>query len=104
MEGRQGDVDFLLGQLRTAVASRGRSGHFSTWPIPINMLFVETGVLYAIEFLEGRVGRHDRAAYTRIMNSVAGNYGTSVELSNWPMGDGRVLENYYMVLSGFVTF
>jgi len=104
MEGREGDVDFLLGQLTQAVANRGRTGHFSTWPIPINMLFVETGVLYAIEYLEGRVGRHDRAALTRIMNSVAANYGTAVELSNWPMGDGRYLENFYRVLSGFYTF
>ena len=104
MEGHEGDVDFLLDRLRTTITGMGRSGHFSTWPVPINMLFIETGVLYAIEYLEGRVGRHDRAALNRIINEVANNFGTYVELSNWPVGDGRYLENFYRVLSGFVTF
>jgi len=104
MEGREGDVEFLLSQLTDAVAAAGGTGRFSTWPIPINMLLVEVGVLYSIEYLEGRVGRHDRAALTRIINEVAGRFDASVELSNWPVGDGRYLENFYRVLSDFVTF
>ena len=104
MEGRKGDIEFLLAQLRRSIAAAGASGRVSTWPIPVNMLLVETGVLYAIEFLEGRVGRHDRAALTRIINQAAAQYGGAVQLSNWPIGGGRVLENYYMVLSDFITF
>ena len=104
MEGREGDVEFLLDQLTDAVAAAGGTGRFSTWPIPINMLLVEVGVLYSIEYLEGRVGRHDRAALTRIINEVAGQFDASVELSNWPIGGGRYLDNFYRVLSDFVTF
>jgi len=104
MEGREGDVEFLLDQLTDAVAAAGGTGRFSTWPIPINMLLVEVGVLYSIEYLEGRVGRHDRAALTRIINDVASRFGASVELSNWPVGGGRYLENFYRVLSDFITF
>ena len=104
MAGREGDVDFLLRQLDTAVAAAGGAGRFSTWPVPINMLLVETGVLYSIEFLEGRVGRHDRAALTRIINQVAGRFGAAVELSNWPLAGGGQLDNFYLVLSDFVTF
>jgi len=103
MEGREGDVEFLLDQLTDAVAVAGGTGRFSTWPIPINMLLVETGVLYSIEYLEGRVGRHDREALTRIINEVSARFGASVELSNWPV-PGGYLDNFYRVLSDFVTF
>ena len=103
MEGREGDVGFLLSQLNYAVAEAGGSGRFSTWPVPINMLLVEVGVLYSIEYLEGRVGRHDRDALTRIINDVAGRFDGAVELSNWPV-PGGYLENFYRVLSDFVTF
>ena len=105
MEGREGDVDFLLEQLSTAIADAGGSGRFSTWPVPINMLLVETGVLYSIEFLEGRTdGRHDRAVLERIINEVAGEYGGAIELSNWPLGDGTYIENFYRALSDFIGF
>ena len=102
MEGREGDIDFLIEQLTIAVAERGAEGRISTWPVPINMLLVEVGVRYSIEFLEGRTdGRHDRAVLTRLMNEVA---GLEIELSNWPLGDGTYIENFYRVLSGFVNF
>ncbi|MCL2558808.1 MAG: DUF3798 domain-containing protein, partial [Treponema sp.] len=104
MEGREGDVNFLLAQLDGAVGAAGGSGRFSTWPVPINMLLVEVGVLYAIEFLEGRVGRHDPAALSRITNDVAAKFGGAVELSNWPAAGGGYLDNFYMVLSDFITF
>ena len=104
MEGRDGDVEFLLSQLTSTIGDMGRSGHFSTWPVPVNMLFIETGVLYSIEYLEGRIARHDRAALTRIINDVAAQFGTSVELSNWPLGDGQYIDHLYRVLSGFITF
>ena len=103
MEGREGDIDFLIEQLTIEVANRGAQGRISTWPVPINMLLVEVGVRYSIEFLEGRTdGRHDRAVLMRIMDEVAG--AGVIELSNWPRGDGTYIENFYRVLSGFVNF
>jgi hypothetical protein len=105
MEGREGDIDFLIEQLEIAVAEAGGAGRFSTWPIPINMFLIEVGVLYSIEFLEGRTdGRHDRAVLERIAEEVAASYNSSVELSNWPVGDGTYIENSYRVLSDFITF
>ena len=109
MEGREGDVGFLLDQLTETITDLGANGRFSTWPIPINMLMIEVGVLYSIEFLEGRVGRHDREALTRIMNEVAASFDGAVELRNWPDGvdeDGEpvYLENFYRILSDFITF
>jgi hypothetical protein len=104
MAGREGDIAFLLDQTRAAIAELGGTGRFSTWPVPVNMLLVETGVLYSIEFLQGNVDRHDRAALSRIIYDVAGNFGGAVELSNWQLDDGTYIENFYLVLSDFVTF
>ena len=100
-----GDMIFLVDAIRDAVREAGGEGRFSTWPVPINMLFVEAGTLYAIEYLEGRTdGRHDSAVITRILNEVAASYNVEVYISNWPLDDGGVIENMYRVFSGFVNF
>ncbi|MCL1992702.1 MAG: DUF3798 domain-containing protein [Spirochaetes bacterium] len=104
MEGREGDLQFVISQLQTAIYEAGGAGRFSTWPVPINMLLVEVGVLYSIEYLEGRVGRHDRAALQRIVNDVSAQMGGQTTLSNWPMGDGTYIDNFYLVLSNFIDF
>jgi hypothetical protein len=106
MEGNEGNVDFLLSQLTAAVAAQGATGRISTWPVPINMLLIEVGTLYSIEFLEGRTnGRHDPVVLERIINEVvAGFGGDAVQLSHWPREGGGFIDNFYRLLSGFVTF
>ncbi|MCL2399110.1 MAG: DUF3798 domain-containing protein [Defluviitaleaceae bacterium] len=105
MAGNEGDAIFLIDQIRTEIADLEASGRFSTWPVPINMLLVEVGVLYSIEFLEGNTdGRHDQATLFRIIDQVAASYGTSVDINNWPLGNGEYIENFYLILSDFVTF
>ena len=100
-----GDMVFLIDALNDAIAEAGGSGRFSTWPVPVNMLFVEAGVLYAIEYLEGRTdGRHDSAVIQRILHDVAGDYNAEITIENWPLEDGGYIENMYRILSGFVTF
>ena len=100
-----GDMVFLIDALNDAIAEAGGSGRFSTWPVPVNMLFVEAGVLYAIEYLEGRTnGRHDSAVIQSILHEVAGDYNAEITIENWPLEDGGYIENMYRVLSGFVNF
>ena len=101
----QGDMVYLIDAIRTAVEEQGASGRISTWPVPINMFLVEVGTLYSIEFLEGRTdGRHDPAVLQQIINQVAASYDAEIDLSHWPLPDGGELDNFYLVLSGFVTF
>ncbi|MCL1993545.1 MAG: DUF3798 domain-containing protein [Spirochaetes bacterium] len=105
MAGREGDLQFAVSQLRSAIAAAGGSGRISTWSVPVNMLLVEVGVMYSIEYLEGRVGRHDRAALSRITQEVsAGMGGGGVTLSNWPLGGGASIDNFYLVLADFIDF
>ena len=107
MQGREVDVDFVVEQLQIAIDAAGATGRFSTWPVPMHMLVIETGVLYSIEFLEGRTnGRHDPEVLLRIINQVAAIYTPDalVELSNWELDDGRIVENFYLVLQNFINF
>jgi hypothetical protein len=105
LEGREGDILFLIDQLRDAFEQAGASGRFSTWPVPINMLLVEAGVEYCIEFLEGRTnGRHDEPAFRAIVDSVAASYNAEVEVAKWPAEDGTDLDNVYRVLADFINF
>ncbi|MCL2865077.1 MAG: DUF3798 domain-containing protein [Lachnospiraceae bacterium] len=104
-EEHQGDMGFLIEALHEAVDSAGANGRISTWPVPINMFLVEVGVLYSIEFLEGRTdGRHDRAVLESIIDDVAASFNAQIELSNWPLDDGTYIDNFYRALAGFVTF
>ena len=104
MDGREGDLGFVISQLQNAIDAAGGSGRFSTWPVPVNMLLVEVGVLYAIEYLEGRASRHDPEVLRQIVNEVAERKGGSVNLSNWPAAGGGYLENFYTVLADFINF
>jgi hypothetical protein len=105
LAGREGDIAFLIEQLNIEVAAAGAGGRVSTWPIPINMLFVETGVRYAIEFLEGRTnGPHDPAVLNQVISEVAASFNGAVELALWPLEGGGELDNMYRVLSDFITF
>ena len=108
MTGRNGDVDFVLSQIAASIEAEGAIGRISTWPVPINTLLMETGVMYAIEFLEGRTnGRNDYEILRRVIAQVAAEtYGLDAnvfEVRRWSEFDGN-LQNFYLVLSDFVTF
>ena len=102
----QGDMIFLIDLLTEEIAAQGGEGRFATWPVPVNILFIEVGTLYAIEYLEGRTdGAHDHEVLMRVLDEVAASYGATFEVANWPndAGDGY-LENFYRVFSRSVTF
>jgi len=104
MDGHEGDVPYVLEAIQSAVTAQGATGRISTWPVPVNMLLVEVGVRYSIEWLEGNLdGRHDSAALQRIIAEVAGSVGGSVDLSNWIDADGTI-NNFYLMMSSFIDF
>ena len=96
-EEKSGDLEYILGEIETKCQEAGMSGRVGTWSVPVNMMYVEAGVKYAIEFLEGRTdGRADAAVLNAVMNDIAGN---EVILENY--GD---YENFFMYLGAPVVF
>lgn len=102
--GYEGNVAFMLEQITEAVAAAGMTGRLANWPVPVNMLGIEVGVLYAIEFLEGRTnGRMDPEAILATLNRVAAGFGVTVNVSNMEDEEG-VIENMFLIISDSYEF
>ena len=102
-EDKQGDVSYIIEQDKEKVAEKGATGHVGTWETPINMLMVEAGVRYAVEFAEGRTAdRLDDAAFRKVLAQVAG--GEEKITATTYDEDGVQLPNYYMLLGDYIIF
>jgi hypothetical protein len=102
-EDKKGDLEFLVTEITTKIAAGGGTGRFSTWPIPINMMFVEGGVEYAIAYLDGKTtGKVDKAKVEEIFSNVSGSPITLGTFTN--ESTGKTFDNFFMVLSDYITF
>ena len=100
-EDKQGDIDYIIQEITNKIADGGASGRLSTWPIPINMLFVEAGVEYAMAYCEGKTnGTNDPVVLQEIMSKIV---GSEVQLQTYDEGDTK-LDNFYLLLSDYITF
>lgn len=103
-DGHEGDVAYMLAQIKDKVSAGGNNGRMSTWPVPVNMLMIEAGVDYCVRFCEGEFsGRHNDAEIRKSIDKVADEYHTSATLSYYADSDGEV-DNFYMILSEYVDF
>lgn len=101
--GHDGDVKYMLDSIDAKLTEAGQEGRMSTWSVPVNMLMVEAGVDYSIEFLEGRTkGTLDEGVLTKIVNRIAGGEG-SAKLTKYDE-NGVELDNFYMILCDFYDF
>jgi hypothetical protein len=100
VEGHEGDVQYMLDAIKEKLVAAGQEGRMSTWGVPINMLMIEAGVDYAIEFCEGRTNsRFDKDVLFASINKV----DSSCEISNYEDAEG-VIDNYFLLLCDFYDF
>ncbi len=96
-EDKAGDLDFIISEIDAKVDEAGMDGRVATWSVPVNMMYVEAGVEYAIEYLEGNTnGKADAEVLTKIMEEVADG---EIILENY--GD---YEHYFLYLGAPVQF
>ena len=96
-EDKKGDVPWMLEQIGIKCAEAGASGRVATWPVPVNMMYIEAGVEYAIEWINGNTdGNVDKAKLVGIMEEIAGG---QVFLTEYPGTD-----NYFLYLSDHIIF
>ncbi len=94
---KKGDVPWILDQIKIKVEEQGASGRVATWPIPVNMMYIQAGTYYAIDWIEGRVAeRNNKEHLLSIMEGIAGG---AVNLTEYPGTD-----NYYLYLSDHIIF
>jgi len=102
-EDKKGDVAYVTEEIRKKVAEMGGTGRISTWPVPVNMIFVEGGVEYAMAYLNGETnGKVDKAKIEQIFTSLAGKPITINTYTN--EATGTEFNNFFMVLSDYLTF
>lgn len=96
-DAKKGDVPWMLDAIKDACAVAGATGRVATWPVPVNMMYIEAGVEYAIEWISGNTnGRVDKAKLVEIMEDIAGG---SVNLTEYPGTN-----NYFLYLSDHIIF
>ncbi len=101
-EGHEGDVPYVLDQIKAKVAEYGNTGRMSTWEVPINMMMIEAGVEYGIKWCEGEItDRCDEEALLAEMKKIAGDATTISHYSDETTGE---LDNFFMILCPFYTF
>jgi hypothetical protein len=96
-EDKKGNVAWILEAIEQKLLELGAGGRLSTWPIPVNMAYIEAGVTYAIDYLEGRIDeKFDKEAIEVIFSEITGG---PVNLVSF--GD---LDNYLMMEFDHITF
>lgn len=99
--GHEGDIQYMLDSIGTVLKDHGQESRMSTWGVAVNMLMIEAGVDYAIEFLEGRTdGRVDEGVLFDIIDDIASGSATITKYN----ADGATLDNFYMILCDFYDF
>jgi hypothetical protein len=101
--GHEGDVAYMLEQISIKLKEKGQEHRMATWGVPINMLMIDAGVRFAIEYAEGRVDPNDAEAFKRIINEAAAARGVGeVQITSY---DEEVkLDNFLMLLCPFHDF
>lgn len=101
-KGHEGDVEYMLGEIKKAVEEAGNSGRMSTWEVPINMMMIEAGYNYAVKWIEGDITeRCDEEALLAEMKAISGEATTISHYSDEAVGE---LDNFFLILCPFYDF
>ncbi|WP_252187858.1 DUF3798 domain-containing protein [Anaeromonas frigoriresistens] len=108
-EDKKGDINFIIDEISGKIEEGGGKGRFSTWPVPMNMMFVEAGAEYAKAYIEGDTdGKLDVDKVTEKFNEyVKENAGMEIDMTIVPYTDEnteKTYDNYLMILSDFIDF
>lgn len=98
---RQGDLNFVMSAIARELRRLGAEKRVSTWPVPVNMLYVEAGVEYAMAVLNNQtMGRVDLVTLEGILMARAGG---PVHLTHLTTARGNYF-HYFLFLSDYVDF
>lgn len=102
-EEKKGDVPYLIEEIKKKIAAKNGTGRFSTWPVPVNMLFVEGGVEYAKAYIEGNTnGKVDQEKLEEIFSDIT---KSKIELNTFTNeSTGKSFNNFFMLLSDYIDF
>ena len=101
-EGHEGDVPYMLEQIKAKVAEYGNTGRMSTWEVPVNMVMIEAGFNYAEKWIKGEITeRCDEAALLKEIQAIAGDAASIAKYADEASGE---IANFFMILCPFYDF
>ena len=101
-EGHEGDVPYMLEQIKAKVAEYGNTGRMSTWEVPVNMVMIEAGFNYAEKWIKGEITeRCDEAALLAEIQAIAGDAASISKYADEASGE---IANFFMILCPFYDF
>ena len=101
-EGHEGDVPYMLEQIKAKVAEYGNTGRMSTWEVPVNMVMIEAGFNYAEKWIKGEITeRCDEAALLKEIQAIAGDAASITKYADDASGE---IANFFMILCPFYDF
>lgn len=100
-EDKKGDIDYVVEEIKKGVAEKNGTGRFSTWPVPVAMMFIEAGAEYAIDYINGETnGKLDLVKLQEEFKEYAKVSITTTALEE----NGVKYDNYQLVLLDFLDF
>lgn len=100
-EEKKGDIDYVVEEITAKIAAKGGTGRFSTWPVPVAMMFTEAGADYAKAYIDGET--NGKVDIDVIKAKFADYAGVEVEVNILDEG-GNKLDNYFTVLLDYLNF
>ncbi|WP_105617885.1 DUF3798 domain-containing protein [Vallitalea okinawensis] len=108
VEGHEGDIPYILNEISNIYAEAGISGRASTWPVPVNMMYVEAGADYAVKWINGEFEEKLNVeevikSFNVYVESVTKT--DEIKLNVVPLVENdKEFDNYLMVLCDFYDF
>ncbi len=98
---KKADMNFILEETKRVLADKGVAGRFSTWAVPVSMMYVQGGAEYAKKWILGEITeKFDPDALKAEFEAYA---GTEVQMQSL-VDNGKEYPNYLMFLLDFYTF
>lgn len=104
----EGDVSYMLDNIKAKLTERAQQGRMSTWGASVNKLMLQSGVEYALRYIQGVTGdasdggEVDESALLSLIHKFAGGEDKCA-VSKYTMGD-MTLPNCYAVLLEYYDF
>jgi len=110
--GHEGDVPYMLDQITQKIATLGNSGRMGTWPVPMNVMFIEGGTEYAYRWVTGLFeDKCDESQVNAVLSESARFYGgpdvnVTMRKFDETLADGtvRVYDNNFVILCDYYVF
>ncbi|MDO5734752.1 MAG: DUF3798 domain-containing protein [Eubacteriales bacterium] len=97
----RGNVDYVIAEIRKHLAEKSMTGRLSTWPVPVNMVFIRAAADYCASYAQGEFT--EKIDQARLEAAFSKQAGRELEL-NTLTESGNHYPNYFLVFFEFIDF